>query len=527
MIYTSPTPEIEIPDVTLHDLVLEHAAERGDRPALIDAVSGHTITYGELDLATRRLAAGLQALGFEPGQVAGIFAPNIPEYPVAYFGVARAGGTSTTVNGLYTERELAEQLRNSGARFLFTIGPMLDRALPAAAAAGVEAVFTLDGAASGDAVPHQQILGNADDLVSPRLDPATALVALPYSSGTTGFAKGVMLSHRNMVANVLQMSVHVPTGEDAVIAGVLPFFHIYGQTAVMNVGLLSGGVIITLARFDLEQFLRMVEHHRVTRAFVVPPIIVALAKHPLVEGFDSSSLEMVNSGAAPLDAALEHLFEHRIGVRIQQGYGLTEASPVTHCTPLYEPHLPGSIGKLLPNTEARIVDVDSGADVEPGVPGEILIRGPQVMCGYLGNAEATAGTLDADGWLHTGDIGVYDRAGGWRVVDRLKELIKFKGYQVPPAMLEAVLHTHPAVADACVVPVADEEAGEIPKAFVVASSAVSEDELMAFVAAQVAPHERVRSVEFIDEIPKSPAGKLLRRVLVERERAASATSSAP
>ena len=526
MIYTSPTPEIEIPDVTLHDLVLEHAAARGERPALIDAVTGHTITYGQLDLLTRRLAAGLQARGFEPGQVAGIFAPNIPEYPVAYFGIARAGGTSTTVNGLYTERELAEQLRNSGARFLFTIGAMLDRALPAAAAAGVEAVFTLDGVSSPGAVGYEQMLGNADDLVTPRLDPATALVALPYSSGTTGFAKGVMLTHRNMVANVAQMICHVPISEDDVLAGVLPFFHIYGQTAVMNIGLLSGGVIVTLARFDLEQFLRSVEHHRITRAFVVPPIIVALAKHPIVDGFDGSSLEVVNSGAAPLDAALEKLCEDRIGVRIQQGYGLTEASPVTHCTPLYEPHQPGSIGSLLPNTEARVLDVETGADAAPGVPGEILIRGPQVMLGYLNDAEATAHTLDGDGWLHTGDVGMYDDAGGWRVVDRLKELIKFKGYQVPPAMLEAVLHTHPAVADACVVPVADDEAGEIPKAFVVRAGEVSEVDLMAFVAAQVAPHERVREVEFIDEIPKSPAGKLLRRVLVERERAARATTSA-
>jgi acyl-CoA synthetase (AMP-forming)/AMP-acid ligase II len=521
MIYSSPQPEIEIPDVTLPQLVLADVAARGDKPALVDATSGHTLTYAELDVLIRRLAAGLQALGLEPGQVVGIFAPNVPEYPVAYFGVALAGGTSTTINGLYTEHEVALQLRNSGARFLFTTGVMLDRALPAAAAAGIEAVFTLDGVESEGATSYERMLGVAGDLIEPRLDPASALMSLPYSSGTTGLAKGVMLSHRNMVANLLQMAYQLPISEDDVIAGVLPFFHIYGQTVVMNAGLLAGATIVTLPRFDLDQFLRMIEHHRVTKAFVVPPIIVALAKHPLVEGFDSSSLQMVMCGAAPLDAEIETRAGERISTRIAQGYGLTEASPVTHCTPLSEPLNPGAIGKLLPNTEARIVDVESGLDTEPGAPGEVWVRGPQVMLGYLNDDAATAHTLDDDGWLRTGDIAVFTEDGGWRIVDRLKELIKFKGYQVPPAMLEAVLLTHPAVADACVVPVADEECGEIPKAFVVSSAAVSEAELIAFVAGQVAPHERVRALEFIDEIPKSPSGKLLRRVLVERERAAS------
>ena len=518
MIYDSPQPPIEIPDVTLHALVLADLAARGDKPALVDATSGHTLTYAELDVLIRRMAAGLQGLGLEPGQVVGIFAPNVPEYPIAYFGVALAGGTSTTVNGLYTERELALQLRNSGARFLFTTGAMLDRALPAAAAAGIEAVFTLDPADSAGAPSYVRMLGEAADLVEPTLDPATALVSLPYSSGTTGLAKGVMLSHRNMVANLLQMAVQLPMDDHDVIAGVLPFFHIYGQTVVMNAGLLAGATIVTLPRFDLGQFLRLIEDHRVTKAYVVPPIVVALAKHPAVEGFDSSSLEMIMCGAAPLDSAIETLCSERISTRVQQGYGLTEASPVTHCTPLSDPLNPGAIGKLLPNTQARLVDVETGRDAEQGSPGEVWVRGPQVMLGYLNDDEATAHTLDADGWLRTGDIAVFTEDGGWRIVDRLKELIKFNGYQVPPAMLEAVLLTHPAVADACVVPVADEECGEIPKAYVVSRETVGEDELIAFVAGQVAPHERVRALEFIDEIPKSPSGKLLRRVLVERER---------
>ncbi len=515
MIYTSPHPPIEIPDVTLHELVLGRAAERGGKPALIDCTSGRALSFGDVDRMTRALAAGLQARGLQPGQVVGTFAPNLPEYAVVFLGVARAGGVNTTINGLYTAGEAENQLRTSGARFLFTVGGMLDRALPAAAAAGVEAVFTLDSAEG--TLGLADALGEPADLVEPDLDPATALVSLPYSSGTTGFAKGVMLTHRNLVANLVQTACHLPLDPDDVVAGVLPFFHIYGQTVVMNSGLMSGATIVTMPRFDLEGFLRMVEGYRVTKAYVVPPIIVALAKHPLVEGFDGSSIRMVMSGAAPLDADLEALCSQRVGIRVQQGYGLTEASPVTHCTPLSEPHVGGSIGKLLPNTEARIIDPATRRDTAPGEPGELLVRGPQVMIGYLDDPQATANTLDPDGWLHTGDIATCED-GCWRIVDRLKELIKFKGYQVPPAMLEAVLLTHPAVAEACVVPVADEEAGEIPKAFVVARSPVDADELMAFVAERVAPHERVRRLEFIEEVPKSPSGKLLRRVLVQRER---------
>ena len=209
----------------------------------------------------------------------------------------------------------------------------------------------------------------------------------------------------------------------------------------------------------------------------------------------------------------------RIGTRCQQGYGMTESSPVTHCTERGRPHVPGSIGTLVPNTEARIVDVETGQDADPGEPGELLVRGPQVMLGYMDDAEATARTLDSEGWLHTGDVAARDPDGTWRIVDRVKELIKYKGYQVPPAMLEALLLTHENIVDACVIGAPDEECGEIPKAFVVARGDVDAHALMAFVAGQVAPHERIRAVEVVDEIPKSASGKLLRRVLVERERA--------
>ena len=252
--------------------------------------------------------------------------------------------------------------------------------------------------------------------------------------------------------------------------------------------------------------------------------MLALARHPLVDDYDLSSLRFVTSGAAPLDADLQGAAERRIGCRVQQGYGLTEASPVTHHAHQDDENVHGTIGTLLPSTEARLVDAETGLDADVGRPGEIWVRGPQVMLGYLGDEEATAATLTDDGWLRTGDIATVDEAGLFRVVDRLKELIKYKGYQVPPAELEGILLTHPQIADACVVPVRDEEAGEVPKAFVVARTGEEPDpaEVMAYVAARVAPHMQVRACELIDAIPKSPSGKLLRRVLVEREREATA-----
>src|SRR6266699_1489893 len=277
----------------------------------------------------------------------------------------------------------------------------------------------------------------------------------------------------------------------------------------------KGATLVTMPRFDLEEFLRLIQDHRVTQAFLVPPIILALAKHPLVDKYDLSSLKTVLSGAAPLDAALEAAAAERIGTLVTQGWGLTETSPVATTNLGGEPR-PGSVGRLLPNTEMRVVDPASGADRPVGETGELVVSGPQVMKGYLGRPEETAAMLDPDGWLHTGDLGYVDGDGYWYVVDRVKELIKYKGLQVAPAELEAVLLSHPAIADAAVVRAADEEAGEVPKAFVVARSPLTEAEVMAYVAERVAPFKKVRIVEFVDEIPKAPSGKILRRVLANR-----------
>jgi acyl-CoA synthetase (AMP-forming)/AMP-acid ligase II len=363
-----------------------------------------------------------------------------------------------------------------------------------------------------------------DDLLAePGMPPAVAIepddvVALPYSSGTTGLPKGVMLTHRNLVANILQTdgTRHLRDGADTLIC-FLPFFHIYGLVVIMLLGLRSGATLVVMPRFELERYLDLVERHRATMLHVVPPVVLALAKSPAAGGRDYSSVRKLFSGAAPLGADVIKQCTARLECVLQQGYGLTETSPTTHATS-EDPatYKPGSIGVPIANTECRIVDPATGADLAAGQDGEIWIRGPQVMRGYLNCPEATRATIDAEGWLHTGDIGHADADGHFFVVDRLKELIKYKGMQVAPAELEAALLSHPAVADAAVVPRQDDAAGEIPHAFVVLKAAASADELMTFVAARVASYKKIRALEFIDAIPKSPSGKILRRVLRDR-----------
>jgi acyl-CoA synthetase (AMP-forming)/AMP-acid ligase II len=366
------------------------------------------------------------------------------------------------------------------------------------------------------------------------IDPAEDLVALPYSSGTTGLPKGVMLTHRNLVANICQcegMETFEQFREDDVCLAVLPFFHIYGMVVIMQWALAEGGTLIVMPRFDMEAFLGAVQTYHITKAPLVPPIVVGLAKHPAVDKYDLSSLRFIFSGAAPLGEAVAREAAKRVGCTLAQGYGMTEASPVTHLSPVRRPDFKlGASGMPVPNTEVKLVDTENGKELGPDQPGELWIRGPQIMKGYLNHPEATADAIDAEGWYHTGDIGYADKDGYFFIVDRLKELIKYKALQVAPAELEALLLTHPAVADAAVVPSPDEEAGEVPKAFVVlkAGQQATAAQLMDFVAGHVAPHKRVRLLEFIDQVPKSASGKILRRMLVdqERQRLAAAAGSA-
>jgi acyl-CoA synthetase (AMP-forming)/AMP-acid ligase II len=523
MIFRSPYPDAIIPEAPLPSFVLQRAQQLADKPALIDGPSGRTLTYRQLADQVQRVAAGLTQRGLQKGDVFAIYSPNLPEYAVAFHAVASLGGILTTANPLATADELAYQLNDAGARYLLTIPQLLDAARAAAGRAQIREIFVF-GEAEG-ATPFAALLASEGDAPAVAIDPREDLLALPYSSGTTGYPKGVMISHYNMVANICQceaLSAQDYTADDTIIA-VLPFYHIYGMTCLMNLPFRIGATVVTMPRFDMEQFLQIMQDYRVTFAYVMPPIVVALAKHPVVDKYDLSRLRGINSGAAPLGEPIAQACAERLGCLVKQGYGLTEASPVTHTNLLIREQIKiASIGPCIPNTECMVVDVDTGAALGPNQQGEIWIRGPQVMRGYLNRPEATAAMLDAAGWLHTGDIGSVDDDGYFFVVDRLKELIKYNAYQVAPAELEALLLGHPAVADAAVVGRPDEAAGELPTAYIVAREAVSAEEIMAYIAERVAPHKKIRAVEFTDQIPKAASGKLLRRVLVERERARAA-----
>ncbi len=517
MIYRSPYGEVTIPEVPLHAFVLQRAKEMGDKPALIDGPSGRTLTYLQLAGGIQRLAAALAERGLKKGEVVAVFSPNLPEYALVFHGILAAGGTVTTVNPLYTARELNYQLKDARARFIFTIPPFVERVKEALEGTQVEEIFVI-GEAEG-ATPLMSLLQTQAPAPEVTIHPKEDLAALPYSSGTTGLPKGVMLTHYNLVANIVQSAGVEPVTEKDVLIGVLPFYHIYGMTVILNFALYKGATIVTMPRFDLEQFLGLIEKHRITRMHLVPPIILALAKHPLVEKFDLSSLKVIVSGAAPLGEEVARAASQRVGALVKQGYGLTETSPVTHLNPDDPAKVKlASVGPPIPNTECRVVDLQTGEDLGPGQLGEILIRGPQVMKGYLNNPDATAAALDSEGWLRTGDVGYVDEDGYFYIVDRIKEMIKYKGWQVAPAELEAILLSHPAVADAAVIPSPDPEAGEVPKAFVVKKAEVTEEELMAFVAERVAAYKKIRKVEFVEQIPKTLSGKILRRVLIEQER---------
>jgi len=520
MIIRSPYPDVAIPEQPFTDFVLQQAQRLADKPALIDGPSGRALTYGQLAAAIRRAAAGLAARGFRKGDVLALYSPNLPEYAVVFNAVASLGGINTTINPLYTAEELALQLNDSGARFLVTVGPFLDKAQDAAGQSKVEEIFVIGEGNGG--TPFSALMETDTAPPDVNISPREDLVVLPYSSGTTGLPKGVMLTHYNLVANICQtrgMGDFSGFGEQDTIIAVLPFFHIYGMIVVMSYGLSQGATIVSMPRFDMAQFLEIMQQHKVTIAPLVPPIVLGLAKQPVVDNYDLSSLRLIFSGAAPLGEGLQREASRRLGCEVIQGYGMTEASPVTHLSP-DTPGMArtGSVGFAVPNTEVKLVSTETGAECETGEEGELYIRGPQIMRGYLNRPQETAECLDEEGWYHSGDIGYVDEDGFFFIVDRVKELIKYKGMQVAPAELEALLLTHPAVADVAVVPSPDEEAGELPKAFVVKSGEVTAEALMAFTAEHKAPHKRIRLVEFVDEIPKSASGKILRRVLVDRER---------
>ncbi len=506
-------------DLPIHEAVLARAAEFGSIPALIDGTDGTTLTYEQLDRFHRRVAAGLAEAGVRKGDVLALHSPNTIAFPTAFYAATRAGASVTTVHPLATPEEFAKQLKDCAARWIVTVSPLLDSARRAAElAGGVEEIFVCDSAPGHRSLIDMLASTAPEPVVG--IDPVEDVAALPYSSGTTGVPKGVMLTHRQIATNLAQLQPAITAGPGDRVLAVLPFFHIYGLTALMNAPLRQGATVVVLPRFDLEQFLAAIQNHRITALYVAPPIVLALAKHPLVSEYDLSSLQHVISAAAPLDAKLAAACAQRLGLPpVGQAYGMTELSPGTHVVPLdlMDQAPPGTVGKLIAGTEMRIVSLDDpGKDLGPGESGEILIRGPQVMKGYLGRPDATAAMIDEDGWLHTGDVGHVDDECWLFVVDRVKELIKYKGFQVAPAELEALLLTHPGVADAAVIGVYDDDGNEVPHAFVVrhpSAPDLTDGEVMMYVAERVAPYKRVRHVTFIDGVPRAASGKILRREL--------------
>lgn len=504
-IFNSPFADVALRDQTITERVFEGLSNRLDDTILIDALSGTTMTGRAFVEAVKRLAGGLTKAGFGVGHTIGLMAPNMPEYCVIFHAVAWAGGTITTLNPSYTANEVTHQLGDSGAELLITVPEFLDTAKAGAGTLPVIAIGTSDYEALFDAPLSAQIPVDVD----------AHTAALPYSSGTTGLPKGVRLSHRNLVINVDQTLVLSEFARGEIAVAFLPFFHIYGMNVLMNVHL-AHGALVTMARFDLEQFLTLNQDHKCRRMWVVPPVALALAKHPMVDDFDLSHLEQVLSAAAPTSAELSDAIATRLNVVTVQGYGMTEMSPVSHLVPGSAP-CAGASGLLAPNTLCRIVDVDHGTNLTANKPGELWVKGPQVMQGYLNNPNATAEAIVEDGWLRTGDIAFIDKNGYMFIVDRLKELIKFKGFQVAPAELEAALIAMNGIDDAAVIGLPDDEAGERPIAFVVGTeNAPLDAEIHAHFKATLATYKQLHQIHRVEAIPKSASGKILRRVLREQ-----------
>ena len=515
MVLSSRYTSAPIPDISLATFFRDAVAPRAGDVAVLDGPTGRSYTFRQVLDLSASVANGLVARGIAPGDRVAFIVPNLPEVALAYHGAIAAGAVAMMVNPLATREELVRYFGVGSPKLAITAAPLVE----AIRAVAPELPVIALGDAPGSE-PFTALLGGSTTPPSVAISP-DAVAVMPYSSGTTGFPKGVMLTHRNIIAQCLAIEsvshgdVIVP---GAAVMAVLPFFHIYGIMAFLTYGLMHGAKLITMPRFDLQQYIELARRHEVPLLHVVPPILLGLAKYP--GELNLPHVKAAVCGAAPLSAELAAEFTQRTGATVYQVYGMTEVSGATHLgTTDPARNKPGSIGALIGNTETRVVSPETGADVAPGERGEIWVRGPFIMKGYFENPEATAQTIDREGWLHTGDIGYVDPDGDFWVVDRVKELIKFKGLQVAPAELEAVLLQHPAVADCAVYPRPDDEAGEIPAAAVVLKrgAAATVEELLQFVHARVSPHKRVRALRFVDAIPKSASGKILRRVLIAQE----------
>lgn len=513
MLIHSPFLSLEpYPEISLHQLLARPAATMPERPALI-GVDGQQFSYRRLFQASRSLARMLQDAGLQRGERVAIYAPNCPEYAVVAHATSMAGGTLTTLNPLYRAREVVYQLTDAGAKILFyhpMVHPVVEEAQPALP--DVRLVSLADIWTIADQTPPEPY--------PLTIDARQDIAALFYSSGTTGLPKGVMLTHFNLVANIRQACASFGSTAMARPLAFLPFFHIYGFTLILSTTLALGGTCVVMPSFDPKMVLELIQHHPITNLPTVPAALLALVNHPGAEQYASTSLRLVLCGAYAVPAEIERRAKQLFpSATFVEGYGLTEAAPLTNLNPLGYVRS-GTFGVPVSDTLEQVISLETGLPSALGEPGELWVKGPQVMKGYWQRPEESAQALTPDGWLRTGDLVRADADGYVAFVERLKEMIKYRGYQIAPAELEAVLLEHPAVLDVTVVPKPDPETGEAPKAFVRCRPGVTvtPEELMAHVELRVAPYKKIRELEFVEAIPKTASGKTLRRHFIELER---------
>jgi long-chain acyl-CoA synthetase len=504
----------------VHDVILQSCQRNAGKTALVDSSCNRRLTYGEYGTLVESVARGMVSAGLTRGDVVAIFLPNSWEFAIAYHAATLAGGIPTLLNPSYREREVRYQLENSDAAFLISDGSLLEN-INLAGMRSLRRVFTTRQERPGCEPFATLLRASTAKIPQPAMPSAQAVAALPYSSGTTGLPKGVMLSHYNLVANVYQVlgPNAAPFVPDDVMLCFLPLYHIYGLTVGLTLTLTLGGTLVLMPRFEVPKLLELLIEESITMMPMVPPAINALCQAAASGAFPKNHrVRWIKSGAAPLAPELARRLTDLTGIIVNQGYGMTEASPVTHvgfCSPP-QMNRPASIGQPLARTECRILD-PSDSEVGPGAAGELVMRGPQFMLGYWKEPAATSAAL-RDGWYYSGDIVRQDADGFYYVLDRRKEMIKYKGFPVAPAEVEAVLLEHPAVRDCGVIAKSSPEAGEIPCAFVVlrdtfAASTALDSELRAFVADRLAHHKQPREVHFVDVVPRTPSGKVLRREL--------------
>lgn len=539
-IFKSKLPDIPISNhLPLHSYCFENISDFSDRPCLIDGAASKTYTYAETHLLCRKIAAGLFNLGIRKGDVVMILLQNSAEFVFSFLAASMIGAVATTANPFYTAAEIFKQFTVSKSKLIITQAMYVDklRNHDNGLKLGEDfKVITVDDPPEN--CLHFSVLSETNETDFPsevEIQPDDA-VALPFSSGTTGLPKGVVLTHKSLTTSVAQQvdgenpNLYLTT--DDVLLCVLPLFHIFSLNSVLLCALRAGSAVLLMQKFEIGTLLELIQKHRVSVAMVVPPLVLALAKNPMVAEFDLSSIRLVLSGAAPLGKELEEALSSRVPQAVLgQGYGMTEAGPVlSMCLGFAKQPFPtksGSCGTVVRNAELKVVDSETGRSLGYNQPGEICIRGQQIMKGYLNDDKATASTIDAEGWLHTGDVGYVDDDDEIFIVDRVKELIKYKGFQVPPAELEGLLVSHPSIADAAVVPQKDVAAGEVPVAFVVRSNGfdLTEESVKEFIAKQVVFYKRLHKVYFVHAIPKSPSGKILRKDL--RAKLESGTTATP